>query len=96
MSATLAPRMTHATATSSLADILERVLDKGIVIAGEIKLKIVDIELLTVQVRLIIASVERAREMGMDWWLANPDFCSTARRRRRPSKRRVAAAPATA
>jgi hypothetical protein len=69
--------MTHATNTSNLADILERVLDKGIVIAGDIKIKLVDIELLTIQIRLMIASVDKAREMGMDWWLKNPDFTSS-------------------
>lgn len=71
-------KLTHATDTSNLADILERVLDKGIVIAGDIKVKLVDIELLTIQVRLMIASVDKAREMGMDWWLRNPDFSSKA------------------
>ncbi len=71
-------RVTHATETSNLADILERVLDKGIVIAGDIKIKLVDIELLTIQVRLMIASVDKAREMGMDWWLRNPEFVSNA------------------
>ncbi|MDD5309171.1 MAG: gas vesicle protein [Deltaproteobacteria bacterium] len=71
-------RLVHATDTSNLADILERVLDKGIVIAGDIKIKLVDIELLTIQVRLLIASVDKAREMGMDWWLRNPDFSSKA------------------
>ncbi len=71
-------RLTHSTETSNLADILERVLDKGIVIAGDIKVKLVDIELLTIQVRLMIASVDKAREMGMDWWIRNPDFSSRA------------------
>jgi len=69
-------KLAHATDTSNLADILERVLDKGIVIAGDIKVKLVDIELLTIQIRLMIASVDKAREMGMDWWLKNPDFMS--------------------
>jgi len=69
-------KLTHATDTSNLADILERVLDKGIVIAGDIKIKLVDIELLTIQIRLMIASVDKAREMGMDWWLRNPDLTS--------------------
>lgn len=71
-------QLIHATNTSNLADILERVLDKGIIIAGDIKVKLVDIELLTIQVRLMIASVDKAREMGMDWWLRNPDFTSNA------------------
>jgi hypothetical protein len=66
----------HSVSGSSLADILERVLDKGVVIAGDIKIKLVDIELLTIQIRLVIASVDKAREMGMDWWLRNPDLSS--------------------
>jgi Gas vesicle protein len=57
------------TETSNLADVLERVLDKGIVIAGDISIRLVDIELLTIQVRLVITSLDRARELGMDWWL---------------------------
>jgi hypothetical protein len=69
-------RMTHSTQTSNLADILERVLDKGIVIAGDIKVKLVDIELLTIQIRLLVASVDKAKEMGMDWWIRNPDLTS--------------------
>src|SRR3954454_7051905 len=52
----------------SLADILERVLDKGIVIAGDITVNVLDIELLTIKVRLLIASVDKAREMGINWW----------------------------
>lgn len=58
--------------TSNLADLLERVLDKGIVIAGDIKVKLVDIELLTIQIRLVICSVDKAKEMGMDWWANQP------------------------
>jgi hypothetical protein len=54
--------------TANLADILERVLDKGIVIAGDIQINLLDIELLTIKLRLLIASVDRAREMGINWW----------------------------
>ena len=68
--------MTHAVESSTLADVLERVLDKGIVIAGDIKVKLVDIELLSLQIRLVICSVDKAREMGMDWWVNNPVFCA--------------------
>jgi hypothetical protein len=53
---------------TNLADILERVLDKGIVIAGDIQINLLDIELLTIKLRLLIASVDRAKEMGIDWW----------------------------
>lgn len=70
----------HATDSSTLADILERVLDKGIVIVGDIKVKIVDIELLTVQIRLLVCSVDKAKEIGLDWWAANPAFASAQQR----------------
>lgn len=52
----------------TLADVLERVLDKGVVIAGDIQIKIADIQLLTIKIRLMIASVDKAKEMGIDWW----------------------------
>jgi Gas vesicle protein len=61
---------------ANLADILERVLDKGIVIAGDIRINLLDIELLTIRVRLLIASVDRAREMGIDWWERDPSLSS--------------------
>ena len=53
---------------TNLADILERVLDKGIVIAGDIQINLLDVELLTIKLRLLIASVDRAKEMGINWW----------------------------
>jgi Gas vesicle protein len=58
----------HSLETTSLADLLERVLDKGIVIAGDIKIKLVEVELLTIQLRLVVCSVEKAKELGLDWW----------------------------
>jgi hypothetical protein len=57
---------------AQLADVLERVLDKGIVIAGDIQINLLDIELLTVKIRLLIASADKAREMGIDWWQNDP------------------------
>src|SRR3954447_21747901 len=63
----------------SLADVLERVLDKGIVIAGDIRINVLDIELLTVKLRLLIASADKAREMGIDWWEGDPFLSSRAR-----------------
>lgn len=57
---------------AQLADVLERVLDKGIVIAGDIQINLLDIELLTVKIRLLIASADKAREMGIDWWQGDP------------------------
>jgi hypothetical protein len=58
--------------TASLADVLERVLDKGLVIAGDIRVNLLDIELLTIKIRLLVASVDKAREMGIDWWEHDP------------------------
>ena len=57
---------------AQLADVLERVLDKGIVIAGDIQINLLDIELLTVKIRLLIASADKAKEMGIDWWNGDP------------------------
>ena len=57
---------------ANLADILERVLDKGIVIAGDIQINLLDIELLTIKLRLLVASVDRAKEMGINWWESDP------------------------
>jgi hypothetical protein len=58
--------------SESLADVLERVLDKGIVIAGDIQVNLLDIELLTIKLRLVIASVDKAKEIGIDWWERDP------------------------
>jgi gas vesicle protein GvpA/GvpJ/GvpM family len=62
--------------STNLADILERVLDKGIVIAGDIRVNLLDIELLTIKIRLLVASVDKAREMGIDWWEHDPTLSS--------------------
>src|SRR2546423_9275163 len=64
---------------ANLADILERVLDKGIVIAGDIQINLLDIELLTIKLRLLVASVERAQEMGINWWESDPALSSNAK-----------------
>ncbi len=71
-------QIVHATETTNLADLLERVLDKGIVIAGDIRIKLVEIELLTINIRLLIASVDKAREMGIDWWTRSSFLSSAA------------------
>ena len=65
---------------ASLADILERVLDKGIVIAGDIQVNLLDIELLTIKLRLLVASVDKAKEMGIDWWESDASLNSDSRR----------------
>lgn len=60
--------MQHSIVTTNLADIIERVLDKGIVIAGDIKIQLADIDLLNIKIRLLISSVDKAKEMGINWW----------------------------
>jgi len=73
-------RVAHAVAGNTLPDILERVLDKGIVIAGDISISLLNIELLSIKLRLLIASVEKAQQMGIDWWQSDPSLSSRARR----------------
>jgi hypothetical protein len=65
---------------ANLADILERVLDKGIVIAGDVQINLLDIELLTIRLRLLITSVDRAREMGINWWEGDPMLSGGAKK----------------
>ncbi len=72
MSAPERYRALPAQGGQNLADILERVLDKGVVIAGDITINVLDIELLTIKLRLLIASVDKAREMGINWWESDP------------------------
>jgi hypothetical protein len=62
---------------AGLADVLELVLDKGVVVAGDIKINLLEIELLTIKIRLLIASVDRAREMGINWWESDASLSSS-------------------
>ncbi len=73
-------KMMHATEATNLADILERVLDKGIVIAGDIKIQIADIDLLNIKIRLLVASVDKALEMGINWWQQDSYLSTKARK----------------
>ncbi|MEW4284634.1 gas vesicle protein [Priestia koreensis] len=68
----------QSTQSSTIVDVLEKVLDKGVVIAGDIRVGIADIELLTIKIRLIVASVDKAKEIGMDWWETDPYLSSKA------------------
>jgi len=67
------------TQPANLADLLERVLDKGIVIAGDISLSLGNVEVLTLKIRLLIASVDKAQEIGINWWQSDPALSSRAR-----------------
>ncbi|MGI0494921.1 gas vesicle protein [Alkalinema pantanalense CENA528] len=71
-----AKSITTSTQGSTLADVLERVLDKGIVIAGDISVSVAHTELLNIRIRLLISSVDKAREIGVNWWENNPHFSS--------------------
>ncbi len=75
----MADKIVHAVQSTNLADILERVLDKGIVIAGDIQIKIADVELLTIKIRLLVASVDKAMEMGINWWQQDSYLSSEAK-----------------
>jgi Gas vesicle protein len=79
----------HSIHSATLADVLERVLDKGLVIAGDVKVKLLDIELLTIQIRLVIASVDKAREMGLDWWSTSPEYFGNRLERREDDELRL-------
>lgn len=69
--------METALQATNLAEILDRILDKGVVIVGDIKIDLVDVELLTIKIRLLIASVERAKAMGINWWEGDPFLKAT-------------------
>ena len=75
----MSEQIAHAVQATNLADILERVLDKGIVIAGDIKIQIADVDLLNIKIRLLIASVDKAMEMGINWWQQDSYLSSGAR-----------------
>lgn len=79
-------KMMHPMEATNLADILERVLDKGIVIAGDIKIQIADIDLLTVKIRLMVASVDKAMEMGINWWQQDSFLSSKAQEAEKEKK----------
>src|SRR5205807_2398190 len=59
---------------SGLVDVLDRVLDKGLAVAGDIKISLAEVELLTIRIRLIVCSIDKAQEIGLDWWKYDPHF----------------------
>jgi Gas vesicle protein len=79
---------------TNLADLLERILDKGIVIVGDIRVNLLDIELLTIKLRLLVASVDRAKELGIDWWEHDPTLSSRARTEQTAAEGQANADPA--
>ena len=85
----MADQIVHAIETTNLADILERVLDKGIVIAGDIKIQIADVDLLNIKIRLLVASVDKAMEMGINWWQQDSYLSSDAKEARLEKENKV-------
>lgn len=65
--------------SQGLVDVLDRILDKGLMIAGDIRIRLADVELLTIQVRLMVCSIDKAEEIGMNWWKTDPRLSTEAR-----------------
>jgi Gas vesicle protein len=92
--------------STGLVDLLDRVLDKGLLIAGDIKVSLAEVELLTIRIRLIVCSIDKAQEIGLDWWRHDPHFApgrraiatenETLRRQVRVLERRLASRPPSA
>ena len=77
MVSTLEPSYRRST---GLVDVLDRVLDKGLVIAGDIKVSLAEVELLTIRIRLLVCSIDKAEQIGLDWWRQDPNLSVAARR----------------
>ena len=71
------PQIVHTTDGANLADVVDRILDKGLVIAGDIRIRLVEVDLLTINIRLLISSVDKAREIGVDWWTRSSFLCGS-------------------
>ncbi len=71
------PELANPTRTHGLVDILDRVLDKGLVVAGDIKINLANVELLTIQIRLIVCSIDKAEQIGLNWWRNDPRLTAT-------------------
>jgi hypothetical protein len=66
--------------SQGLVDVLDRILDKGLVVVGDVRIRLADVELLTIQIRLLVCSVDKAEAIGMDWWRTDPRLSSAATR----------------
>jgi hypothetical protein len=91
-------RVPTVAGTTNLVDILDRVLDKGLVIAGDVRISLANVELLTIRIRLLVCSVDKAEQIGLNWWKYDPHLTMPvpAARNALPKARRVAARPAKA
>ena len=70
------PEFANPSRTHGLVDILDRVLDKGLVVAGDIKINLANVELLTIQIRLLVCSIDKAQQIGLNWWQTDPRLSS--------------------
>lgn len=86
-------RIPTVSGTTNLLDILDRVLDKGLVIAGDIRVSLANVELLTIRIRLLVCSVDKAEEIGLNWWKYDPNLTAPVPQEQR--RRLPAAAPGT-
>ncbi len=87
-------RLATVSGNTNLVDILDRILDKGLVVAGDIRVSLANVELLTVRIRLLVCSVDKAEQIGLNWWKHDPNLTVTAPRRTvLPAPRAVSAVP---
>ncbi|RAP75189.1 gas vesicle protein [Paenibacillus montanisoli] len=77
----------HSAGSANLLEVLEKILDKGLVIAGDIKISLADVELLSIKIRLIVASVDKAKQIGIDWWEHDAYFSSQAKKLKEENNR---------
>lgn len=77
MAGAIEPTYRHS---SSLVDVLDRVLDKGLVVAGDIRISLAEVELITIRIRLLVCSIDKAEEIGLDWWRDDPNLSLAARK----------------
>src|SRR5512146_2821973 len=71
-------RVPAVSGTTNLIDILDRVLDKGLVIAGDVRVSLANVELLTIRIRLLVCSVDKAEQIGLNWWKFDPNLTQQA------------------
>jgi hypothetical protein len=86
-------RVPTVSGTANLLDILDRVLDKGLVIAGDIRVSLANVELLTIRIRLLVCSVDKAEEIGLNWWKFDPNLTNPAALPERPRRQLPRAGP---
>jgi Gas vesicle protein len=72
--------------STGLVDVLDRVLDKGLVVAGDIRVSLAEVELLTIRIRLLVCSIDKADQIGLDWWRQDPNLSVGARRLERENE----------